>query len=116
MNIETLQQYALSKPFTSEDMPFGDEVLVFRVMNKIFALSSLDTETARVNLKCDPDYAEELRESHSESIKPGFHMNKKHWNTVELELGLDEKLIRELIDISYDLVLKSIPKSKRLDQ
>ena len=112
MNIESLRQYCLSLKASTEDMPFGPDTLVFRAGGKIYALTSLDIETCRVNLKCEPDYALELREKHSDII-PGYHMNKKHWNTVYCENGLDEKLIRELIQHSYDLIVKSLPKPVR---
>ena len=112
MDIETLRMYCLSKKGTSEDMPFGEDTLVFRVLGKIFALTSLDTERCRVNLKCDPDYAIELREKYA-AIVGGYHMNKKHWNTVECETGLDDALIRALIDHSYSLVAKSLKKAEK---
>jgi predicted DNA-binding protein (MmcQ/YjbR family) len=112
MDIESLRQYCLSLKAVTEDMPFGETVLVFRVMDKIFALSSLDTERCQVNLKCDPDYAIELREQYDD-IQPGFHMNKKHWNTVLCENGLDDKLIKSLISHAHDMVVKSLPKAKR---
>jgi predicted DNA-binding protein (MmcQ/YjbR family) len=113
MNIELLQQYCLSKKGTTEDTPFGPETLVFRVMGKIFALTSLDTEECRVNLKCLPDYAIELRERHPDHIIPGYHMNKTHWNTVYTERGLEESLIRSLVDMSYNLIVRSLKKSER---
>ena len=112
MDIESLRQYCLSLKATTEDMPFGPDVLVFRVMGKIYALTGLDNENCQVNLKCDPDYVIELREKHADII-PGYHMNKKHWNTVYCEKGLDEKLIRDLIQHSYDLIVKSLPKPLR---
>jgi predicted DNA-binding protein (MmcQ/YjbR family) len=112
MNIESLRQYCLSLKAVTEDTPFGEDTLVFRVMDKIFALTSLDVEGCRVNLKCDPDYAVELREQH-EDIQPGFHMNKKHWNTVYCENGLEDKLIKSLVTHAYDMVVKSLPKAKR---
>jgi predicted DNA-binding protein (MmcQ/YjbR family) len=112
MNIESLRQHCLSLKAVTEDTPFGEDTLVFRVMDKIFALTSLDTEGCRVNLKCDPDYAVELREQ-SEDIQPGFHMNKKHWNTVYCENGLEDKLIKSLVAHAYDMVVKSLPKAKR---
>ncbi len=87
MNIEALRNYCLSKKMVTEDTPFGDQTLVFRVMEKIFALTGLDTEHCSVNLKCDPDFAIELREKYAD-IQPGYHMNKKHWNTVACENGL----------------------------
>ena len=112
MDIESLRLYCLSLKAATEDMPFGEDTLVFRVMNKIFALSGLDTEGCRVNLKCDPDYAVELREQYPD-IMPGYHMNKKHWNTVNCENELEDKLIKSLISHSYDLIVKSLPKAQR---
>ena len=113
MDIETLRLYCLSKKAASEDTPFGPDTLVFRVVGKIFALTSLDTPAARVNLKCDPEYAVELRERYPESVLPGYHMNKQHWNTVELENGLDEKLIRTLVDHSYEIIVASLKKAQK---
>src|SRR5690606_33080754 len=95
-----------------EEFPFGPETLVFKVGGKIFALTGLDNSDFSVNLKCDPDYAEELREKHTE-VQPGYHMNKKHWNTVNFEGSLSEEFLSELINHSYELVLKSLPKLKR---
>ena len=112
MNIESLRNHCLSLKAVTEDTPFGEDTLVFRVMDKIFALTSLDTEGCRVNLKCDPDYAIELREQYDD-IQPGFHMNKKHWNTVLCENGLEDKLIISLITHAYDMVVKSLPKAKK---
>ena len=112
MDIESLRQYCLSLKATTEDMPFGPDTLVFRVARKIFALTGLDTEKCQVNLKCDPDYALELREQYADII-PGYHMNKKHWNTVYCENGLDDKLIRSLIQHSYELIVKSLPKADK---
>ncbi len=113
MNIEQFQAYCLVKPGVTEDFPFGETALCMRVGPKIFAICSLDSETLEVNLKCDPEYAIELREQHPD-IRPGFHMNKKHWNTVVFEgSGLDNQLLRQLIDHSYDLVVKSLKKAER---
>ena len=109
MDIESLRQYCLSLKATTEDLPFGPDTLVFRVMGKIYALISLDIEECRINLKCDPEYALELREQYSDII-PGYHMNKKHWNTV-LPSGLKKSLVKEMIDESYNLVVKK--KSNR---
>ena len=116
MNIEQLYEYCLSKKAVTEHFPFDDNVLVFKVLGKMFLLTGLDTwekgESA-INLKCDPDYALELRE-HYESIEPGYHMSKKHWNTVRVYKGeVAPKLLSELIDHSYDLVVKSLPKKKQ---
>ena len=112
MDLESLRNYCLSKKSASEDMPFGEDTLIFRVLGKIFALTSLDTEGCRVNLKCNPDYAIELREKF-EDIQPGYHMNKKHWNTVNCENGLDSALIKSLIDHSYELIVQSMTKAQR---
>jgi predicted DNA-binding protein (MmcQ/YjbR family) len=110
MNIESLRQYCLSLKGSTEDMPFGEGTLVFRVMNKIYALTSLDIDECRVNLKCEPNYGIELREQYPDII-PGYHMNKVHWNTVYCERGLEDKLIQELVRHSYDLIVASLPKA-----
>ncbi len=112
MNIEQFREYSLSKPGTSEDFPFGPDTLVLRVVGKIFALTGLDSERFSVNLKCEPDYALELREQHPE-VQPGYHMNKKHWNTVDFEGALDDRMLRHLVDHSYDQVVKSLKKVER---
>ena len=108
MNVESLREYGLQKPGAEESMPFGDDTLVFKVAGKIFLLISLN-EPNRFNVKCDPDLAVELREKFSD-VKPGFHMNKVHWNTVYFDGSLTEKHLHEMIDHSYDLVVKSLPK------
>ena len=113
LNIEDLRLYCLSKPAVTEGMPFGDMALVFKVMDKMFALLSLDVDPS-VNLKCDPERALELREAHPE-IQPGYHMNKKHWNTVTLDGGLKKSMVLELIDHSYDLVVAKLPKKLRTE-
>lgn len=112
MNIEDLRTYCLSKNKVTEDFPFDESVLTFKVINKMFALTNVDSEVLTVNLKCDPEYALELRERHPE-VKPGYHMNKKHWNTVECEGALGESFIQELIDHSYDLVVSKLPLKLR---
>jgi predicted DNA-binding protein (MmcQ/YjbR family) len=93
-------------------MPFGESVLVFKVAGKIFALLSLDELPGRANLKCDPDLALELRDRYEE-VRPGYHMNKKHWNTVELGTAIPEPELRKMIDHSFELVVKSLPRAKR---
>lgn len=113
MDIETFRNYCLSKKGTTEELPFGPETLVFKVMGKIFAATGLDEDQFRVNLKCDPARAIELREAHPE-VLPGWHMNKKHWNTVYFEQGLSDELLQELIDHSYELVVMGLPKKLRL--
>lgn len=112
MNLETYYEYCLSKKGATEHFPFDEETLVFKVGGKIFALSSLtqwEKNTPSVNLKCDPERAQELRGEY-EDIKPGFHMNKVHWNTIIINGGLPNAFIKELIDHSYDLVFKSLTK------
>ncbi|WP_026450214.1 MmcQ/YjbR family DNA-binding protein [Aequorivita capsosiphonis] len=110
MNIEQFREYCIAKKGVTESFPFGEQTLVFKVMDKIFALAGLDTHPATANLKCDPERAIELREEYDGLIVPGYHMNKKHWNTVELERNLSPKLLTELVDHSYDLVVKSLTK------
>ena len=109
MNIEDFRTYCLSQKGVTEEFPFGEDTLVFKVMGKVFALTGLDSEEFKVNLKCHPDRAIELREEFS-AIQPGYHMNKKHWNTVKLDTELDKQLIKGWIDDSYDLVIASLPK------
>ena len=111
MFIDEYREYCLSKPETSEGFPFDEKVLVFKVAGKMFALTDVD-EFESVNLKCDPDRAIELREQHS-SIIPGYHMSKKHWNTVAMDGSLSDDFVKELIDHSYDLVVASLPAKTR---
>ncbi|MEY3239588.1 MAG: hypothetical protein RIR11_1026 [Bacteroidota bacterium] len=112
MDIEQFRIYCLSKPATSEHFPFDEVTLCLKVAGKIFAITGLDNEVFKVNLKCDPEYALELREHHEE-IQAGWHMNKKMWNTVDFTGNLPSKLLRELIDHSYDQVVKGLKKSER---
>jgi len=109
MDIETFRKYCLSLPATEETQPFGPDTLVYKVMGKAFALTGLDDEEFQVNLKCDPESAIELREEHPGLIIPGWHMNKKHWNTVFFEAGLSNALLIDLIRHSYDLVTDGLP-------
>jgi predicted DNA-binding protein (MmcQ/YjbR family) len=102
MNIETIREYCISKKGATEGFPFGEDTLVFKVPGRIFALANLDGDLS-VNLKCDPSFALELRERYS-SVTPGYHMNKKHWNTVMLDGTIPDKEIFSWIDHSYDLV------------
>jgi len=112
MNIETLREYCLSKKAVTEDFPFGETTLVFRVEGKIFLLVALDASPLQFNAKCDPEKAIELREAY-DAIQPGYHMNKKHWNTVIIDGSVSTGLIKEMIDDSYSLVVKSLPKKIR---
>jgi len=109
MNVETIREYCLSKELAEEGFPFGESTLVFKVGGKIFLLLSLDASPLTFNAKCDPDHALELREQYA-CIIPGYHMNKKHWNTVIVDGTLHARELKALIDESYDLVK---PKTKR---
>jgi predicted DNA-binding protein (MmcQ/YjbR family) len=111
MNLATFREYCASLPGFSEDLPFGPEVLAFRVAGKIFALMDVDLFES-VNLKCDPERAVELREQYS-GIVPGYHMNKTHWNTVRTDGSVPHRLLLELAAHSYDLVRASLPKKTR---
>jgi predicted DNA-binding protein (MmcQ/YjbR family) len=112
MDLEAFRTYCLAKKGTSEDFPFDEYTLCLRVGGKIFAITGLDSERFDVALKCDPDEAVELRERYDE-VRPGYHMNKTHWNTVAFDGSLDDVLLRRLIDMSYRLVLQSLKKSDR---
>jgi len=109
MNIETLREYCLCKPGAEETLPFGPDTLVYKVGGKAFLLTGLDEEQLRFNVKCDPDKAIELREEHP-CVLPGWHMNKKHWNTIVVDGSVSSKQLKEWIDDSYNLVT---PKPKR---
>ncbi|HEY3660184.1 MAG TPA: MmcQ/YjbR family DNA-binding protein [Candidatus Udaeobacter sp.] len=110
MDLAAFREYCLKKPGAREETPFGPDVLVFKVAGKMFALAALDEVPPRVNLKCDPDLALDLRDRY-EQVTPGYHMNKKHWNTVEIENGIPDVELQKMIDHSYELVIKSLPKS-----
>lgn len=112
MDAESLRYYCLHKKGATEDLPFGDDALVLKVAGKMFALIKIGTEAPRVNLKCDPALALELRRKHP-TVTPGYHMNKIHWNTVELDGSLPDEKILEMVDHSYDLVVKGLKKSDR---
>jgi predicted DNA-binding protein (MmcQ/YjbR family) len=112
MDLAAFREYCLRKRGATEGTPFGETVLVFKVAGKIFALAALDEVPARVNLKCDPDLALELRDRY-EQVRPGYHMNKKHWNTVEIDSGISAAELRKMIDHSYELVVQSLPKVVR---
>lgn len=109
MNIETLREYCLTKAGTTESFPFGEETLVFKVGGKIYALMDTESRPTTINLKCDPERAVQLREAYS-SVAPGYHMNKKHWNTITIDGSVRSSDIQEWIDHSYELVKKSLPK------
>ena len=113
MNIEEFRNYCMAKPGVTEAFPFDNKTLVFKVMGKMFALTGIEIFNS-INLKCDPELALVLREEFH-SIKPGFHMNKKHWNTVEINGDVLDKKIFELTDLSYDLVVKGLTKKQKLE-
>jgi|AntRauTorckE5430_2_1112549.scaffolds.fasta_scaffold02253_5 predicted DNA-binding protein (MmcQ/YjbR family) len=117
MDIEELRDYCLSKPETTEDFPFDENTMVFKVEGKVFALTSLKKWEAgdhSLNLKCDPEKAVEYREKYPDVVFPGYHTNKKHWNTVVVDNSqLSPKFIKDLINHSYELVVSKLPKSKR---
>ena len=103
MNIEILREYCISKKNVTESFPFGDDTLVFKTEGRIFALVNLEGDLS-INLKCDPARAIELRERYS-SVMPGYHMNKKHWNTINIDGSVPDKEVFSWVDHSYDLVL-----------
>ena len=112
MNLENLKLYFKNKSGSTEDYPFGPDTLVYKVMGKMFALVGIDESPLRINLKCDPNEAIILRDMY-ESVIPGYHMNKEHWNTVILDGSIPEEEIHKMIDESYRLVVKSLKKSDR---
>lgn len=113
MNIESFRTFCLGKKGVTEEFPFGEETLVFKVMGKMFALTDV-TNFESVNLKCDPEEGVELREKYA-SVLPGYHMNKKHWITVLMDGSIADKQLKEWITKSYDLVVNSLPKAKKID-
>lgn len=113
MNIEELRTYCLAKDGVTESFPFGSDTLVFKVGEKIFLLTGLDSHPLSFNVKCDPERAIDLREQYPDSVFPGYHMNKKHWNTIQVNGELTRIQLQELIDFSYDLVVRSLPRKMR---
>ena len=107
-----LRRYCLSMPGAVEEFPFSEGVSVFKVGGKMFALSALAREPLEVSVKCEPDLAVGLRDAHA-AIRPGYHLNKRHWNTVALDGSLDDAMVRDMVEDSYDLVVDGLPKSKR---
>lgn len=113
MNIESFRSFCLLKKGVTEEFPFDENTLVFKVMGKMFALTNLDSFES-INLKCDPEDGVQLREQYS-SVLPGYHMNKKHWITVLMDGSIPDKLIQEWIEQSYQLVASSLTKSQKID-
>ena len=111
MNAENFRTHCLAKKGATEGTPFGPDDIVFKVGGKMFALLAFEEVPPQANLKCDPDLALELRDRY-EQVQPGYHMNKKHWNTVVLDGAIPDAEIRKMIDHSYDLVAKQLPKAK----
>lgn len=114
MDIELLRDYCLKKKSVTEELPFGPDVIVYKVKGKVFMLLPLDTDLLQFNVKCDPDLAVELREEY-DCVKPGYHMNKKHWNTIEVDGTLNSKQLKQMIDHSYELVVQSLSKKQQED-
>jgi predicted DNA-binding protein (MmcQ/YjbR family) len=112
MNLETLRDYCLKQPGVTEELPFGPDTLVFKVMGKVFLLAPLDTAAFSFNAKCDPEKAEELREKYPD-VLPGYHMNKKHWNTVRVTGSIPSDTLFNWVKHSYDLVVASLPKKTK---
>lgn len=112
MNAEQLRDYCLSLLGTDEEFPFGPATSAFKVAGKIFALSRLTENPLRVSLKCDPSLAEELRKAHP-AVIPGYHLNKRHWNTVIIDGSLSDEMIRDLVEDSYDLIVSKLPRARR---
>ena len=111
MDIESFQQYCLSLPETTEEFPFGPDTLVYKVRGKMFALANLEIFDS-INLKCDPENAIELREQYP-AVTPGYHINKKHWNSIAIDHSISDKMLKSWIQDSYDLVLSGMPKRKK---
>src|SRR3954447_8711037 len=109
MDAAAFREYCLTKAGVTEETPFGPDNLVFKVAGKMFALLGLDDVPARANLKCDPDLALELRDRYDD-VTPGYHMNKKHWNTVVIDGAIPKAELTKMIDHSYELVVQSLPK------
>jgi predicted DNA-binding protein (MmcQ/YjbR family) len=109
---DELKTRCLALPGASEEFPFGDEVSVFKVGGKMFALSILDAEPLQVSVKCDPELAVQLRSAYP-AIAPGYHLNKRHWNTITLDGSLPDEMVTDLLGDSYDLVVASLPKVRR---
>ena len=112
MNAESLREYCLTKPGAEETFPFGPDTIVYKVGGMVFLLTGLDSEELRFNVKCDPEKAIELREEFS-CVLPGYHMNKKHWNTIVVDGSVSIKQLKVWIDHSYELVANSLSKNKK---
>lgn len=112
MDAGELQQHCLAFPGSAETFPFGAETSVFKVAGKMFALSHLGREPLEVSLKCDPTLAQQLRDAHG-AVRPGYHLNKRHWNTVSIDGSIPDQLVEDMVEDSYDLVVSQLPRSRR---
>lgn len=112
MDIESLRDYCLSKPAVEETLPFGPDTLVYKVGGKVFLICPMGSETFRFNVKCDPEKAIELRERYN-CVQPGYHMNKKHWNTIIVDGTVSNSILKEWINDSYGLIVASLPAKTR---
>lgn len=113
MNIEEFRDYCMAKPGVTEGFPFDKTTLVFKVMGKMFALTDTEDPFA-INLKCDPERAVQLRAQYP-AVIPGYHMNKQHWNTINIDGSMNDEFLWELVEHSYDLIVKSLTKAKKLE-
>ena len=114
MHVESIRNYCLLKPAVSEGFPFDETTLVFKVAGKMFALFRLEQQPIEINLKCDPEKALSLREEYN-GVKPGYHMSKKHWNTITIDGELSKIMVNALIDHSYELVVSKLTKKLRME-
>ncbi len=112
MDARELKHRCLALPGAVEDFPFGDEVSAFKVGGKMFALCQLDARPLQLSLKCEPDLAAQLRAAHP-AIAPGYHLNKRHWNTITLDGSLPDQMVADLLGDSYDLVVAALPRARR---
>ena len=112
MDQHELKAACLALPGAQEEFPFGDEVSVFKVGGKMFALCGLDAQPLQLSVKCDPELAVQLRAAYP-AIAPGYHLNKRHWNTITLDGSLPDQMVTDLLDDSYDLVVAALPKARR---
>jgi len=112
MDQHELKAQCLALPGASEEFPFGDELSVFKVGGKMFAACDLDAQPLQLSVKCDPDIAVQLRAAHP-AIAPGYHLNKRHWNTITLDGSLPDRMVTDLLGDSYDLVVASLPRARR---
>ena len=112
MTADALRRWCLERPGAAEEFPFGPNTSVFKVAGKMFALSALESRPLRVSLKCEPELAEQLRATYP-AVAPGYHLNKRHWNTVTLDGSIPDRTVLDMVEDSYDLVVAGMPRSTR---